>query len=76
MASVEVAEISPAATFVIIRSLFLEPTLTVFARSATAPLPIATVFSASAIAPAPIAYVLSKFAFAPLPKAKEFLPLT
>ena len=36
-ASVEVAETSPGATFVIVRSLPLEPTLTVLGRSATEP---------------------------------------
>ena len=36
-ASVEVAETSPGATFVIVRSLPLEPILTVLGRSATEP---------------------------------------
>ena len=43
-ASVESAEILPGATFVIVRSLPLEPTLTVLGRSAIEPAPRATEF--------------------------------
>ena len=77
-ASVESAEILPGATFVIVRSLPLEPTLTVLGALATEPLPRATEFVAPAntVAPVPNAEPLSALTAELAPNAAPLAALT
>ena len=83
IASVEVAEIRPAATLVTVRSIPALPTLTVEAGFVPAKLCVTPLIVAEGVAtaaavsePLPIATALSLATFVLLPRAKPLAPVT